>query len=193
MAQKILIIDGHPDPERGRLCHTLAEAYVEGAMAAGKQIRLITLAETPVEILRTALSLARIERWAQITKSGDFAEIDGLDERSPIIPIVSSSRENCLGQECPDWKACHVVKARREASEVASEIAEAVPAKAEATVGDSDPVLAAKDALREFPADEVVVVTRPDEDATWLEAGSGKEIERELGDIPVRRITVQDA
>ncbi|MFN3862518.1 MAG: ATP-dependent DNA helicase [Roseateles sp.] len=66
---------------------------------------------------RTALSLARIERWAQITKSGDFAELDGLDERSPIIPIVSSSRENCLGQDCPEWKACHVVKARREAME----------------------------------------------------------------------------
>jgi ATP-dependent DNA helicase DinG len=66
---------------------------------------------------RTALSLARIERWALGTTTGDFAEIDGLDERSPIIPIVSSSRENCLGQECPDWKACHVVKARREAME----------------------------------------------------------------------------
>jgi len=66
---------------------------------------------------RTALSLARIERWALGTTSGDFAEIDGLDERSPIIPIVSSSRENCLGQECPDWKACYVVKARREAME----------------------------------------------------------------------------
>lgn len=66
---------------------------------------------------RTALSLARIERWALGTRSGDFAEIDGLDERSPIIPIVSSSRENCLGQECPDWKACFVVKARREAME----------------------------------------------------------------------------
>ncbi|KQW44967.1 MULTISPECIES: ATP-dependent DNA helicase [unclassified Roseateles] len=66
---------------------------------------------------RTALSLARIERWALSTATGDFAEIDGLDERSPIIPIVSSSRENCLGQECPDWKACYVVKARREAME----------------------------------------------------------------------------
>lgn len=66
---------------------------------------------------RTALSLARIERWALGTATGDFAEIDGMDERSPIIPIVSSSRENCLGQECPDWKACHVVKARREAME----------------------------------------------------------------------------
>ena len=66
---------------------------------------------------RTALSLARIERWALGTATGDFAEIDGLDERSPIIPIVSSSRENCLGQECPDWKGCFVVKARREAME----------------------------------------------------------------------------
>jgi len=66
---------------------------------------------------RTALSLARIERWALGTATGDFAEIDGLDERAPIIPIVSSSRENCLGQECPDWKSCYVVKARREAME----------------------------------------------------------------------------
>lgn len=66
---------------------------------------------------RTALSLARIERWALGTATGDFAEIDGLDERSPIIPIVSSSRENCLGQDCPDWKGCFVVKARREAME----------------------------------------------------------------------------
>lgn len=66
---------------------------------------------------RSALSLARIERWAQGTVSGDFAELDGLDERSPVIPIVSSNRENCLGQECPDWRACFVVKARREAME----------------------------------------------------------------------------
>ena len=43
------------------------------------------------------------------------AEIDGLDERSPVIPIVTSTRDNCLGQECPVYKDCFVMAARREA------------------------------------------------------------------------------
>lgn len=36
-------------------------------------------------------------------------------------------------------------------------------------VGDSDPVLAIEDALAQFPADEIVLVTRPDDEARWLE------------------------
>ncbi len=60
-------------------------------------------------------ALARIETWATGTQSGDLAEIDGLDERSPVIPIVTSTRDNCLGSDCPEFARCHVVKARREA------------------------------------------------------------------------------
>jgi len=60
-------------------------------------------------------TLAKIEQWAQGTVSGDLAELDGLDERSSVIPLVTSSRENCLGSECPEFRRCHVVKARREA------------------------------------------------------------------------------
>ncbi|MFM7706113.1 MAG: ATP-dependent DNA helicase, partial [Rubrivivax sp.] len=59
--------------------------------------------------------LARIEAWAAHTVSGDLAELPGLDESSPLVPIVSSTRENCLGSECPEFARCHVVKARREA------------------------------------------------------------------------------
>jgi len=59
--------------------------------------------------------LARIEAWAQHTRSGDLAEVDGLDERSPVIPLVTSTRDNCLGTECPLYQQCHVVQARREA------------------------------------------------------------------------------
>jgi ATP-dependent DNA helicase DinG len=60
-------------------------------------------------------ALAKVEAWAQTTASGDIAELDGLDERSSVIPLVTSSRENCLGGECPDYRQCHVMKARREA------------------------------------------------------------------------------
>jgi ATP-dependent DNA helicase DinG len=60
-------------------------------------------------------TLARVETWSQATRSGDLAELDGLDDRSPVIPLVTSTRDNCLGSECPKFKACHVMQARREA------------------------------------------------------------------------------
>ncbi len=60
-------------------------------------------------------TLAKIEQWARVTTGGDLAELEGLDERSSVIPLVTSTRENCLGQECPQFRQCHVVKARREA------------------------------------------------------------------------------
>lgn len=60
-------------------------------------------------------ALNRVCQWAQGTRSGDLAEIEGLDDRSPVIPLVSSTRENCLGTECPEYRACHVMQARREA------------------------------------------------------------------------------
>ncbi len=60
-------------------------------------------------------ALAKVEQWSHTTTSGDLAELDGLDERSSVIPLVTSSRENCLGSECPEFRQCHVVRARREA------------------------------------------------------------------------------
>ena len=60
-------------------------------------------------------TLAKVEQWSHATVSGDLAELEGLDERSSVIPLVTSSRENCLGSECPQFRQCHVVKARREA------------------------------------------------------------------------------
>ena len=60
-------------------------------------------------------ALQRVALWAQGTHTGDLAEIEGLDDRSPVIPLVTSTRENCLGTECPEYRACHVMQARREA------------------------------------------------------------------------------
>ncbi len=60
-------------------------------------------------------ALGRVVAWAAATRTGDLAEVQGLDERSPVIPLVTSTRDNCLGQECPEYRNCHVVQARREA------------------------------------------------------------------------------
>jgi ATP-dependent DNA helicase DinG len=65
---------------------------------------------------RSALrTLAKIEEWGQATRTGDLAEMPGLDERSPVLPLVTSTRENCLGSQCPKFRNCHVNNARREA------------------------------------------------------------------------------
>lgn len=60
-------------------------------------------------------SLARVEEWSQVTRTGDLAELPGLDERSPMIPLITSTRDNCLGAQCPQVRSCHVNLARREA------------------------------------------------------------------------------
>ena len=60
-------------------------------------------------------ALAKIETWSQSTRSGDMAELTGLDERSSLWPLVTSTRDNCLGSSCPRYRACHVNLARKEA------------------------------------------------------------------------------
>jgi len=60
-------------------------------------------------------ALSKIETWSQSTRTGDLSELSGLDDRSPVIPLVTSTRDNCLGSPCPNFKSCHVNLARKEA------------------------------------------------------------------------------
>ncbi len=64
-----------------------------------------------------AEQLARIREWSTVTRRGDIAEVSDIPEDSMIWPLVTSTAENCLGQECPSFKHCHLVEARREAQE----------------------------------------------------------------------------
>lgn len=59
--------------------------------------------------------LARIQRWARTTRSGDLAEVRGLSDANPVWPQVTSTRDSCLGLRCPEISRCHVAIARREA------------------------------------------------------------------------------
>jgi GABA permease len=92
-----------------------------------------------------------------------------------------------------DWLTNAEDDARDEAASLAGKTAAATPTEdVEAVVGDSDPIQAIEDALRTFSADEILVVTRPDDQASWLEEGSGEEA-RARFDLPITRVTVDEA
>lgn len=50
---RIVLIDGHPDPDARRLCHTLADAYLEGAKQAGHHVDVAKIATLDFPLLRT--------------------------------------------------------------------------------------------------------------------------------------------
>lgn len=76
--------------------------------AAGDGRRLAT---------RQLLELEQVRAWAGGTHSGDIAELGEVAEDSVIWPRVTSTVENCLGQECEYFQSCFVVRARRAAQE----------------------------------------------------------------------------
>jgi putative NADPH-quinone reductase len=53
MARRIVIIQGHPDPAQHHLLHALADAYAEGAEAAGHSVRRIEVGKLDFPLLRT--------------------------------------------------------------------------------------------------------------------------------------------
>ncbi|SEL66774.1 ATP-dependent DNA helicase DinG [Pseudoxanthomonas sp. GM95] len=57
----------------------------------------------------------RIVVWSGRTRYGDMAELESLPEDSPLLPMVTSTVDNCLGTECPFWDDCFVVQARQRA------------------------------------------------------------------------------
>ena len=61
--------------------------------------------------------LQEIVRFAKVTRSGDKAELASVPETAPVWSMVTSTRDNCLGQECPHYKECFVMQARREAQQ----------------------------------------------------------------------------
>ena len=62
-------------------------------------------------------SLQTIREWAERTPSGDLSETDLLEEQSPLWSKVTSTVDNCLGQQCPEYEQCFIVEARRKAQE----------------------------------------------------------------------------
>ncbi len=65
--------------------------------------------------LEQVAELRRVLAWAEQSHYGDIAEIPDVPESSSLWPRVTSTVDNCLGADCPQFDDCFLVKARREA------------------------------------------------------------------------------
>ena len=74
-----------------------------------------SLAEGKLNSRTEAGHLRAIAKFAKATKSGDKAELSAVPEDSGAWALATSTRDNCLGQECPYVKDCFVLNARRAA------------------------------------------------------------------------------
>ena len=61
--------------------------------------------------------LVKVKTWSNGTQSGDIGELVNVSEDSSIFPFVTSTLDNCLARDCPDYEACHLVRARQKASD----------------------------------------------------------------------------
>ena len=64
-----------------------------------------------------AKALSLIKDWSRRTRNGDISEIVDVHEGDPVWFHATSTGDNCLGQNCPDYADCFLVKARKQAQE----------------------------------------------------------------------------
>jgi ATP-dependent DNA helicase DinG len=79
--------------------HRLERTETDGRLAARQDV----------------VHLRAIARFARISETGDRAELSEVPEGAAVWASVTSTRENCLGQECPRLTECFVYRARRNA------------------------------------------------------------------------------
>lgn len=64
-----------------------------------------------------AADLNEINRFAAITRTGDRSDLPHIGEEASAWQYATSTRDNCLGSDCPDYGGCFVMAARRRALE----------------------------------------------------------------------------
>ena len=62
-----------------------------------------------------AALFATLAQWAETSETGDISEFPGIPENDRLWFYATSSADNCLGSDCPDFNHCFVVKARKKA------------------------------------------------------------------------------
>lgn len=160
-------------PDAGRrapLREAIAEPHPHGARPGQRHVLVVANEALQGEELRERI----------VGSDGERLELDVL---APVLTSVVHYGVTDIDREIGQARA-RLERSLRWAH------AHGIPARGR--VGDPDPVVAIEDELRDFGADEVVVVTHPDEQANWQERLELERLGREL-DLPVRRVVVAAA
>ncbi|HVY77427.1 MAG TPA: hypothetical protein VG898_02865 [Solirubrobacterales bacterium] len=148
-----------------------------------------------------------LPRDVAVTRGGDgkFRLLVVANETVQGEELLSAIRERCRDRRAEILVITPALAASR-ASHWASDIDEAIELarqrmelslielrrlglRARGEIGDSDPNMAIEDALRVFPADEIVISTHPPERSRWLERGVVEKA-RERIDLPITHVVV---
>jgi hypothetical protein len=106
-----------------------------------------------------------------------------VDEIRVVVPVV---RQGFL-----DWLA-NDERAASDAEDEAARLADELPQVVDAGKGEADVMLAIRDALATFDADEIIVALRPDDAAVFAERVAASGLEPSVDGVPVRAIVVRD-
>ncbi len=153
-------------------------------------------------------SRGRLSGEVPLTRGGDGRHrlLVVANETVGGVPLLDEIGERCRGHECeilvitPALTASRaehwasdideaIVLARQRMELSVIEIKQRLDIRARGEIGDSDPNVAIEDALRAFPADEIVISTHPPASSRWLEQGV-VERAREGIDLPISHVVV---
>jgi hypothetical protein len=148
-----------------------------------------------------------LPRTVEVTRGGDgkFRLLVIANETVGGEALLEEIRGRCAGRRC-EIRVVTPALASSRASHWASDVDEAIELarqrmelsllaiqdlglKAKGEIGDSEPNVAIEDALRVFPADEIVISTHPPDRSRWLERGVVDRA-REQIDLPITHVVV---
>jgi hypothetical protein len=108
----------------------------------------------------------------------------GDSEILVVTPALASSRAAHWSSDVDE-----AIELARQRMELSLQAIQEAGLQARGQVGDSEPNVAIEDALREFPADEIIISTHPPDRSRWLENGVVERARREI-ELPVTHVVV---
>ena len=110
LKSEIPFIREHIDPELSALCVKGRQNYL--CLYRWQQFAL----HPQLEMFGTDAAREKIEHWLDSTATGDRAELDWLEDNSPLWREISATPSQCLGSKCPNDRTCFITELRRQAA-----------------------------------------------------------------------------